>query len=370
MVQHTITHTAEKSKRKRLQVDRRVYETLRDVAEHLNGVSSKGIVFYEIFLLLESDRDNYDDLDDYEDLVNERLSEVTSDSFVNQVEEMKKQSDECRSEVNEVFRDAWRSKDSAESSDLNIHIPKSFDEKLIGYGFNRDVERTIKEYGRYPFIDRSDRIDCKRDLYKYVVEDDYKPKHRIAKDIIDGDSEIYDVGLCYEILQKHADHWYQADSLTFPDIEEKQDSENALGQKDKMKKIEATYNAYKNSSIGEKENLIKVICKTWDCSVRTAKNWIDEMSILYDVNFSGDDEKLDLQKTIDNRGLETAIYLLADDKHKDEISEEKVRKIISENTDVGNSELVDVLFEYEGELWDMISKSDGDYINVVKYDLE
>lgn len=369
MVQHTILHTAEKSKRKRLQVDKRVYKSLRDTADHLNNVSSKGVVFSEIFLLTKTGRENYDDLDEYENIVNERLSQVTSDSLLKSVEEMKKQGDGCRSEVNEVFRHAWRSENSSEQADLNIHIPVSFDDQFAKYNFNRVAEQVLREYKDYPYIDRSDRIKCKRQIYEYVVNDNYDPDHRIASAVVNGASEIYDVGLCHEILNKHVDNWFEADSLTFPDIQSKQDSENALGQKDKNKKLEATYNAYKNSSIEEKEGLIKAISKTWDTSVRTAKNWIDEMCILYDISFGGED-KMDLQKTIDSRGLGKAIYYLADDKMTSEISEDKLHSILLDNTDVDNGQLIDALFDYEGEYWDIVSKDNADYINVVKYDLE
>ncbi|MXR50209.1 hypothetical protein GRX03_01105 [Halovenus sp. WSH3] len=290
MIRETAIHTNEPSQRKNnLTVKQPTYEFLRDTANSGNDMLTKGVIAYEVLLLIECERDGIDLIDDLEQEVNTRLSHCTSTAFVDSLEKIKFSSDSVSDDM-DVF-DSYYENLSQNESTISLHIPVKLDDSEVvdGWGFNRQLDRVVDSYTEIAYRDRKDRIQCKKELIAYI-EDESEPNHRVAKDIVDGTNKRFDVLDIHHSIQKYIGNWWESEELTFEDIESRQQSDDErLTTHDRDKRIEALYHAYENQEYMTEDSMKEKISEVFDVdSEPTVNSYIADLKVEYDVGFEED----------------------------------------------------------------------------------
>jgi hypothetical protein len=274
------------SERKQLDVSESVYEYVKQKVNEYNKTCTKGILIYEIYLMVENGRtENFDVIDEFESRIDEDLVSLVSPTFLRDLEKIKIISDR-RDRID-------TSTDSAEYK-MSIHIPSRFDNEILpDWGANNSVMEKVTEYKLCAYTCRNHRLTVKRDIIEYI-QDDESPNTNLAEAIINNDSmEMFDVG---DIDDAHSKldgglNWYSRSDLTFDDIEEKQKhDETRLSNKQKDERAKAIKNAISNEYVTREETRQRVGQIFNIKSSKTLNNYMSKIDTL-EVKFADKDYK-------------------------------------------------------------------------------
>jgi hypothetical protein len=213
----TNLHLDEKSKRKQPSVSKDVYEFIRDQSRSLNSVATKGVFTYELILTVEIQRDdNFDLIDETEERIDEDLLDYVTPMFLKSIEKIKK---------SENKNDRIGIDTNSTDFDLELHVPKRFDEKILpDWGANHTLMQKVSEYIHCAYDSRYHRIQVKKDILNYFEDDVTEAETKIGQAILDDDSSVYDVsniGLSSEdedeIDLEGVDKWGDLDDILTSD---------------------------------------------------------------------------------------------------------------------------------------------------------
>jgi len=258
MVESTTLLTVTKSERKQPEVARETYELLKNLSNAGNDTASKGLIAYEILMMAREEGEPIDSTDRYEEFVDEYLA-LSSGSQIPEIVEKIKLLSNLHGEVPDamdVFDSYFREMGSGSKSQLSLHLPPELCE-LYSYGLNRVLDRAVEDYTEGAFRDRADRIECKRDILEWI-QDGTTPSHPVARDVVSGESERFDVVDAHEALMSEVKDWWERDDLTWDDIEHKQKGTQHLSKHKKDKRITAVANAWTNEPLTEQMTQKKI----------------------------------------------------------------------------------------------------------------
>lgn len=271
----------EESDRKQLTMEKRAYEHLKTDEDE---TATKSMKAYEAILF---HFDEYRDaIDDYEDRVDDELIDIGTSEFHSVLEKISSQKDSVTDDEKEKV------------SHVNIHLPESLVEQFT---FNRYLGRKIQEsvydIESSAYQDRLDRIQCKEQVIEYIKDNRKLPSHDIARSIVEGESELYDVAQAHELLTditgnessiEIEDQLKISDELYIDDLRDVEHTSDGRGfnKNQKEKRIEALRTAIKNeidagdvARIYDEERIIELSREIYDVSEVTARKYFEQIEV-------------------------------------------------------------------------------------------
>lgn len=195
-----------------------VYIALRDVQQSQNKEFSQGKAFYEI-LHFDREKPCSDDISEFEDLIDQQLSQEVREQFAREVERIKTIGVNGKEAlINDVPDDL----DPQDTTDFQVRVrlPDSTWQQI------HDVRRryigkwaapSLVKFVESPFNSRTERISCKRELLEYVrdeIEFD-EVESEVARACITGESDRFEgISEVHELLTttEEVDRWYLDES--------------------------------------------------------------------------------------------------------------------------------------------------------------
>lgn len=347
MFQTTLNLTTD-SERKQLNVSKSTYEYIKNKTNQYNKTCTKGIFCYELILTVENDRySNYDNIDELEELINNKLEKHTSSSFINDLDNIK-YSDNRRKRINTNTKDINYS--------LNLYIPSKIDDKLFPeWGANKYVMQKVTEFKITPYNCRKHRINVKKDIISFI-ESNKSPDHEISEYIINNKNSKYDIK---EIHNKLMDY-NKIDIDNLKTIEQYDQIEDELKISEKYDAIGniVEYNCVNNKNIEPRNMIDDLLKEKLDISTESyRKKKVNLIIDKYELD-KYDNEETIIQKTIENDNMRVAINrtvstLLHNKDNKEKIHQSEVISLINNKTTqkYNREDIIDCIDEYENKMF-------------------
>ena len=267
MIQQTLYMDTE-TVRKQLTMDRWAYDLIKSSdSESL----TKGLVAYEAVMF--SNNQYTDSLSQIESSVDDQLSTVASNSFLDSIQKIKI----CDKEVDTT--------DTDRLDYVNIHLPDPLITEIrdiggIQRGLGDHIADAVYKLAKSAYTDRTDRIKVKQQLISYIQYDEY-PSHDVAQAVVDGDDTVYSVSDAHNELQKitgEIEVW-ERDDLNKEDLLD----EDLWGEipETKSKRVEALQNVVHNEQMTESE--VVDFVDQFNLSAPTRKSYVEELDYVHDV---------------------------------------------------------------------------------------
>lgn len=266
------------------------HQLLSDIAEQGNRRMSQGVVAYEALLF---SREKFEDvITDYENSIDEKLEDRDIDPCkVNSVKsttntEIKKGFVNRVYELNEE-RDKEKDPYGVQER-VKIWIPPVIEEQAdFCRGWGSKVEDALLEATTSAYRDRQDRIECKKQLLRYLSDKRFAVEHPVADAIIKNQTNTFSIPR--QLLLRFSDDmpWHERDDLTIHDITEMQDKEKRLKQSEWDKR----FHAFRTAHLNHSSNLVrkgakKLFCDCWDLQSDKQKNKrFNEYIKKFDIEF-------------------------------------------------------------------------------------
>lgn len=264
-------------------------------------VMSKGLKAYEA--LLFANKEYEDSATVFEEFIDDRLTSIASDSLLTAVEKIKYE--KAIGNV-ERFATDHADFDSDERADhVNIHLPKTLTEQLtVERGIGDHIADAVYALVESAYRDRMDRIQCKKELIEFLEDKRRIPSHNVARAIVDGDSNLFDVDEAHQELNfVRSDGWWDSDTLTVETLREKG---SEISDKQRPRKIQAFQTAVENSDEERtKSDLIALAEEAFSVGSSTAEQYVEDLDI--DV-ISSDQVKIDTE-TLRRRIIDVYDYV-------------------------------------------------------------
>lgn len=264
-------------------------------------VMSKGVKAYEA--LLFANKEYEDSATNFEVFIDDRLTSIASDSLLTAVEKIKYE--KAIGNV-ERFATDHADFDSDERADhVNIHLPKTLTEQLtVERGIGDHIADAVYALVESAYRDRMDRIQCKKELIEFLEDKRRIPSHNVARAIVDGDSNLFDVDEAHQELNfVRSDGWWDSDTLTVETLREKG---SEISDKQRPRKIQAFQTAVENSDEERtKSDLIALAEEAFSVGSSTAEQYVEDLDI--DV-ISSDQVKIDTE-TLRRRIIDVYDYV-------------------------------------------------------------
>lgn len=177
----------EKSDRKQVKVDKKVYDVVSDMSDYSNKTYTQGIITYEYLMMYgfgSSDR-----IDDMEKRIDSKLDSIgVNVDVLNSVKWVK----------------GYEFDESNESQRVNLYIPQKLNNDKDD-SWSEILNDAVRYGVNTIYFDRFDRIEAKEQLYDYITYDK-QPNNKRAKLILDNSDAIKIdgvLGLDYSITTKN-----------------------------------------------------------------------------------------------------------------------------------------------------------------------
>lgn len=282
---------SEKSKRKQVTMTKSTYEYLKTTSEEDKRQISKGLIIYEAIM---QERDYLtDDLDRYEQRIDRDLVELTSQSFLTELNRIRFEDENGYPRHRNLISPYSETTDDP----ISIHLPVSLLEELEenwGRRYWADhIDSVLIDYLDSAYEHRSDRIDCKRQLIAYL-EDTEDPDHPVAQAILRGFESPYTISKARTILMQ--EEWYERDTIEWKMFKENGEEDiprNMEFRKDVLEKALDDYAEYHRVELS-KEKAAELTAQAYDIAQITA-----EKEYIPDIDLPDYSDKTELDALID-----------------------------------------------------------------------
>ncbi|WP_226040366.1 hypothetical protein [Natrinema sp. DC36] len=231
-----------------------VHQLLSDTAKDGNRRMSQGVVAYESLLFTIGSF--HDLITEYESTIDKQLVEQDIEPCT--LNSIKSNS---KSEIEEAFvsrvyeenekRDDGNKKDPYGTQErVKIWIPPTVEEQAeFQRGWGAKVEEALLNITTSSYRDRQDRIECKRQLLKYLKDRQSIVDHPVADAIISKNTTDYNIPRSLMIrFSGDGLRWHEREDLSIDDIIKMQDTEQRLKQSEWNKRLAAFRTAHLNHS--------------------------------------------------------------------------------------------------------------------------
>lgn len=333
MVRETVYKMQEESFKKQPEISVEAYSYLQYLAKRGNAMCTKSMVVYEILQTMGVIESDVDFIDEMESNIDQSLCDIINDSFpektVITLEEDQAEYDQHLDMLNQEEIDPTQG-----TVKITSLLPRIVEDDIQDYGFNRTLEEAIIEYSKYPFSDRVDRYNFKKDVYEFV-ENNKEPNHRVAKTLVNFESEkdYFSLSLA-EDIEKSSEQWYKSPDLDFETAKKMQTREDRGLSKtdDGIKKEIAMQNIIDNEPFSYKD-AVEAYMELFDVKRQSARRNIRKLKNDPNVEFM--DVRREI-RIIDDMSIDKINYYTdATDKEKAKI----IEKIANTNDKISTSKL-------------------------------
>lgn len=353
----------------------RDYKFITDLTDMYNGKLSNGVMFYEILRMFDVGIE-YDELDSYENVIDEQLQNHISESQVRDINDYTIMNrNQAKSNLVSYYQNQYRhtEKDAYDGYQREIRLPTEYvneSEELQGR-FTSVMIECLHNYVQSPFRSRSHRIKVKKDLIEYIEskpaeeEENYAFEFDITaslvSDIIGDDVDSKTVETENVETEEDSEEPVEQDSSDKDDVDLEEfeylgDYVADGSEIDKWKnRFTAIDNVLQNQFVS-KEKFANVLAKAHDIDKRYAKNRLSDFEKEY-KKFEKYEETTDItdedvdkftiytNKIVNNRNKEFDVAKSLE-RQFDKIDRDNVSDVL--NRVVANS--TQVQYEFDDEL--------------------
>lgn len=220
---------------------------------------TKGLKAYEALLFAFDDYS--DSLSEIENDLDEEIESLSSEAFLETVQEIKYTEERVSEQSNKKVED------------VNVHLPVSLAENLTeSWGIGYHIGDAVDEIHASVWDDRLDRMETKRDLIR--VLDGADPETDLVEDILEGESYVEEE---HVEMMKYLDEDFWADDDLSLDLLMERGEDIPQGKK----RITALEIALSNSEEEYDEGELKQVVSNIfdDVSTSTQHNYIDQIDL-------------------------------------------------------------------------------------------
>ena len=228
---------------------------------------TKGVKAYEA-LLFKYDEYN-DSLTKIEQRIDDELTDLTSERFVEQVNKI-------NVDIDGHISDDFGENEFADR--VNIHLPKILNDQItIKRGVGEHLADAVFALSESVYSDRLDRVNAKRELVEFIEDNRSKVDHPVAYDIVHG-AESYDVEEVHkEFAYETEDNWWESDDLTVQDLRER-GTDITQGAEHRVSAVEtAIRNTEEEYTVEEAEGLMRDVFNVSEPTLERYMERIDMM---------------------------------------------------------------------------------------------